>query len=73
MAHSPADIEEARLHAMLDNPHHAHAIAALTDDELAELAADGQAEEDEFAAPPDDDHDDTDLYDDPDFEKEKKK
>lgn len=38
--HFDPDMADAVLLAMLDNPHHADAIAALSDDELSQIAAD---------------------------------
>lgn len=55
-----ADLDDARVHAMLLAPHDAHAIAALTDAEVAEDAATVSE------ADPDDDSDDTDTFDDDD-------
>lgn len=66
--HTADDVEHARLLAMIDHPHAAHAIAALTDDELDDVADAHEDEanagevaqgEDEFADP----DDDADLYD----------
>ena len=66
MALTQQEIDEARLHSMLDNPHHAHAIAALTDDEIAEdAAAVSEADPNDDDDDSDDDADDnTDLFDD---------
>jgi hypothetical protein len=38
--HLDPDMSDAILLAMLDNPHHADAIAALSDDDLSQIAAD---------------------------------
>ena len=69
--HTAADIEEARLLAMLEHPHAAHAIADLSDDELGELAAAHAAEGDEAEDDERDefrDPDATDIYADPEQE-----
>lgn len=71
MALSEQDIDEAHLLAMLDNPHDAHAIAALTDDEVNDAADevdggaddDGELEDDEADDGDVDDADATDLFD----------
>lgn len=38
--HFDPDMSDAILLAMLDNPHHADAVAAMSDDDLNQIAAD---------------------------------
>lgn len=44
--HLDPDMSDAILLAMLDNPHHADAIAAMSDEELNQIAAEVPLEDD---------------------------
>lgn len=44
--HFDPDMADAILLAMLDNPHHAHAIANLSDDDLNQIAAEVPLDDD---------------------------